>query len=286
MACWHDLAATALLSVYIGFPSVSTRVRSKRTSRDLESPVKNETKSLVPKSGVFSGTAISDSNGEQNVVLAADDNTLAKSNEGDNGVQEINTQDDHNLISHDSQEPQSHQDKMYKAVYRRSRSHRAVSNAGDGSGQGEPTSNGSNIDLNLAVDLINETNEPAHTTYSLDVEQATYNTNHGWNNIIIPHVHVRSPRNGSSSRGQPTEEEHGSSPKTTVGLRSTRNRRVSSNHVHERSPPIRKKSSQSSAKGSWLLLSLPEEGCRYIPQQADEVVYLRQVSLMDYNYCL
>ncbi|XP_054786202.1 uncharacterized protein LOC129292639 [Prosopis cineraria] len=272
----HSSGPGHLSEPYIGFPSVSTKVRSKRSSRDLESPAKNETKFLVPKSG----TAVNDLNKEHNIVLAANDSTIAKSNQEDNGVQEINAQVDKNFTSHDSLEPQLHRDKMYKAVYRRSRSHRAVTNAGDGSGLGESTSNGSNVNLNPAVDLMNGTNESAHTVGSLDVEPATSDPNNGWNNLEIHQVHeyctIRSPQNGSSNRGQPTEEEQGSSSKITVGLRSTRSRRVSYHHIHKSSPPIRKKSSQPTTKGSWLLLSTHEEGCRYIPQQADDVVYLRQ----------
>lgn len=36
-------------------------------------------------------------------------------------------------------------------------------------------------------------------------------------------------------------------------------------------------SSKSDGKTNWLLLSAQEEGCRYIPQLGDEVVYVRQV---------
>ncbi|KAK4283700.1 hypothetical protein QN277_000625 [Acacia crassicarpa] len=269
----HSRGLDHLSEPYISFPSVSTKVRSKRSSRDLESPAKNEIKSLVPKNGC-AGTTVNNLNEEQNIGLAADDNSIAKSNERDKGVQEINAQVDNNFTSHDTLEPQQHRDKMYKAVYRRSRSHKAVTNPGDG--PGESTSNGSNINLNLAVDRTTGTTEPAHTDRSLNVEPATSDLN-GWNNHQVnEYCTIRSPQNGSSNRGQPTEGGRGSNSKITVGLRSTRNRRVSYHHIHESSPPSRKRSSQSTTKGSWLMLSTLEEGCRYIPQQGDEVVYLRQ----------
>ncbi|GAB2265780.1 hypothetical protein Dimus_000816 [Dionaea muscipula] len=69
---------------------------------------------------------------------------------------------------------------------------------------------------------------------------------------------------------QPFSREWGS---RTVGLRSIRNRRVK--FVRDTSPIDRKKSNHSQRKSSWLMLSA-HEGSRYIPQQGDQVVYLRQ----------
>lgn len=262
----------------LAFPSVSTKVRSKRNSRDPDSPPKNETKASVLKIS-SSSTHGNDLNKEQNMVEATDDNSKEKSNQGENGAQEINAQVDKICTPHSSLEPSSNRDKMYKAVYRRSRSHRAVTSIVNGGGLGESTSNGSNINLNAAADHTNGTNEAAHTTGSLEVEPTTSDPNSGCNNLKVNQDHeYRSPQNGSSKRGQPTEEERGSGSKMTVGLRSTRSRRASYHHIRESSPINRKKSTQSTSKGSWLLLSTHEQGCRYIPQQGDEVVYLRQVS--------
>lgn len=278
----HSTGADQHSEPYIGFPYVSTKVRSKRSSRDpeSESPAKNETKLSLLKSSSC-GTHVNDLNKEQKMVVAADDNTRAKPNQGENGAQKLYAQVDKNVTSHDSLEPNSRRDKMYKAVYRRSRSNRAVTNIGDGGDLGESTSNGSNINLNAAVDLVNGTNEAAPTTGSLEMEPTTSDPNSGWSNVKVhqglEYCTIRSPLNGPSNRGQPTEEERGSSSKMAVGLRSTRSRRANYHYIHEASPINRKKTFQSATKGSWLLLSIHEEGCRYIPQQGDEVVYLRQV---------
>lgn len=270
----------------IGFPSVSTKLRSKRGSRDGESPSKHETKSSVLKNSACSTNADNNLNNEHHIVVVEDgNNNRVTSNQGENGspedaqVKQIST-------SHDSLEPRPNRDKMYKAVYRRSRSHKAVTNLADGSVLGESTSNGSNSNSNVAVGLSNGTNEALHTSGSLELETATCDANNERNNFKVQQGHgscmVRSPQNASTSRGQLTEEERGRSSKLTVGLRSTRSRRSSYN-IRETSPVNIKKPTQSASKGSWLLLSTHEEGCRYIPQQGDEVVYLRQVSC---TYCI
>jgi PH-interacting protein len=64
----------------------------------------------------------------------------------------------------------------------------------------------------------------------------------------------------------------------TVRLRSTRNRKASC-HFHDTSPVDgKRKLHQSAKRASWLMLSMHEEGSRYIPQQGDELAYLRQVT--------
>ena len=170
---------------------------------------------------------------------------------------------------------------MYKAVYRRSRSHRAVTNLADSSGQGEFNSNGRNSNFNATANFSNGTNEAIHTNGSLELEPTTCDPNYERNNLKVlqgpGNCMVKSPQNVSTSGGQLTEEERGSNSKLTVGLRSNRNRRSSYN-ICETSPVNKRKSLQSATRGSWLLLSTHEEGCRYIPQQGDEVAYLRQVS--------
>jgi PH-interacting protein len=216
-------------------------------------------------------------NNEEHVVVVKDDNnTRLTSNQRENDSQEVDAQAKQVSTSHDSLEPHSNRDKMFKAVYRRSRSHKAVTN---GSGMGESTSNGSNSNLNVAVDS-NGTNEALHTNGSLDLELGTRIPNNEQSNLKVQQGNgscmVRIPQSVSPNKGKLTEE-RGSNSNLTVGLRSTRNRRSTYN-IHETSPVNRRKSLQSTVKGSWLLLSTHEEGCRYIPQQGDEVVYLRQVS--------
>ncbi|KAK7303698.1 hypothetical protein RJT34_14611 [Clitoria ternatea] len=271
----------------IGFPSVSTKLRSKRGSRDSEkSPSKHETKSSVLKNSACSSNGNDNLNETQLVIGVEDENTRVTSIQGENGSHEMDPQIKQNSTSHDSLEPRSHRDKMYKAVYRRSRSHRAVAKLADGSGLGESTSNGSNSNLNAPVDISNGTNEAIHTNGS--IEPTTCDPNYEQNNLKVQQGHrkcmVRSPQNVSSNGGQVTEEERDSSSKLTVGLRSTRSRRSSYN-IRETSPVNRRKSVQSATKGSWLLLSIHEEGCRYIPQQGDEVVYLRQGHQEYIDYC-
>lgn len=263
----------------IGFPSVSTKLRSKRGTRNPESPCKLETKSSVLNNNASSSNANINVNNEQHVVVVKDDNnTGVTSNQRENGSPEVDVQAKQVTTSHDSLEPHSNRDKMFKAVYRRSRSHRAVTNLADGSGLGESTSNGSNTNFNVAVDS-NGTNEALHTNGSLELEQGSCVPNNEQSNLKVQQGNgscmVRIPQNVSPNKGKLTEEERGSSSKLTVGLRSTRNRRSTYN-IRETSPVNRRKSLQSAVKGSWLLLSTHEEGCRYIPQQGDEVVYLRQ----------
>ncbi|KAK2394819.1 WD40 domain-containing protein [Trifolium repens] len=259
----------------IGFPSVSTKLRSKRGTRNPESPCKHETKSSVLKNIASSCNADNNLNNEEHVVVVKDDNnTRLTSNQRENHSQEVDAQAKQVSTSHDSLEPHSNRDKMFKAVYRRSRSHKAVTN---GSGMGESTSNGSNSNLNVAVDS-NGTNEALHTNGSLELELGTRITNNEQSNLKVQQGNgsciARIPQNVSPNKGKLTEE-RGSNSNLTVGLRSTRNRRSTYN-IRETSPVNRRKSLQSTVKGSWLLLSTHEEGCRYIPQQGDEVVYLRQ----------
>ncbi|QCE13346.1 WD40 repeat [Vigna unguiculata] len=270
----------------ISFCSVSTKLRSKRGARDPESPSKPETKSSVLKNTVCSSNDNTTLSNEQHVLV--DDNTRDKSNLGENVSQEIDPQIRENSTSQDLLEPQAQRDKMYKAVYRRSRSHRAVTNLADSGGQGESTSNGSNSNFNIAADFCNGTNEAIHTNGSLELEPSTCDPNYVQNNCKVLQGHgdsiIKSPQNVSTSGGQLTEEERGSSSKLTVGLRSTRSRRSSYN-IRETSPVNKRKSLQSNVKVSWLLLSTHEEGCRYIPQQGDEVVYLRQGHQEYIDYC-
>ena len=88
----------------IGFPCVSTKLRSKRGSRDPESPSKHETKSSVLKNNACS---TNDNQNLNNVVVDDSDNTGVASNHGDNGSQEIDPQIRQNSTSQDLPEPQS-----------------------------------------------------------------------------------------------------------------------------------------------------------------------------------
>ncbi|OIV95925.1 hypothetical protein TanjilG_27029 [Lupinus angustifolius] len=272
--------AEPLTEPNICFPSVSTKLRSKRGSRDPESPAKHETKFPMLKNSAFISNANNNLNKQCTDVVEDGSNTKVISSPGKNGSEEIDTQFRQNSTSHDSLEPPPRSDRLFKTVYKRTRSHRTVANLGDGSsGLGESTSNGSNSNCNTAVDFINGTNEAVHTNGSLEVEPTTCDPNDEQNNLQVQQGHEyckdKSLRSVSKNRGHLTEEGRGSSSKLNVGLRSTRSRKSSYN-ICETSPVNKRKSLQSANKGSWLLLSTQEEGCRYIPQLGDEVVYLRQ----------
>lgn len=71
-------------------------------------------------------------------------------------------------------------------------------------------------------------------------------------------------------------DERMSNSKLTVRSRSARNRRGGC-HGNDERFSSGWKSNHPIRKLSWLILSKHEEGYRYIPQQGDEVVYLRQV---------
>lgn len=171
-----------------------------------------------------------------------------------------------------SQAPHSQKkDRMYSAVYRRSRSFKAARTPSDGNGAhiGENTSNTSCQSLNRNVDTNGTMVDGINQSHSVELRDTTEE--------LVNHERSveRSRRTENSSLNKfarRPREEWGSS--MTVGLRSTRNRRI--NFVRDASPVDRRRSGQSLRKISWLMLSVPDCS-RYIPQHGDEVVYLRQV---------
>ncbi|KAL1359050.1 hypothetical protein HN51_004293 [Arachis hypogaea] len=262
------------------FPSVLTKLRSKRGSRDPECSSKHGTKSPVLKNSACSNHA---SNEQCMIVTENGDNSkVVIPNRGENGSQEIDAQGTQHCTSNGPLEPHPRRDKMFKAVYKRSRSNRASNNSANGGALGESTSNGSNSNFNTSVGFSNGTNKDVRDNGSIEMEPITSDPNDKGNHLKVENGHEdgvgRSQHNMQTNGVKFTEEERGSSSKSTVGIRSTRSRRSSYNihETHETSPVNRKKSLQSANKGSWLLLSTQEEGCRFIPQQGDEVVYLRQ----------
>nr|CAD1833232.1 unnamed protein product [Ananas comosus var. bracteatus] len=78
----------------------------------------------------------------------------------------------------------------------------------------------------------------------------------------------------SDARDQLLPDEWKSASKTIVGMRSVRNRRE--NYSFSDPRPLDKRKHQPSRKLSWLMLLEHEESYRYIPQQGDDVAYLRQ----------
>ncbi|XP_038700956.1 PH-interacting protein-like isoform X2 [Tripterygium wilfordii] len=167
--------------------------------------------------------------------------------------------------------------RMYDVVYRRSKTHRARSNLEGCGGMRASTSN------DVDVDSYEKMTEGVLQTHLTGLNGNTQDGNIGSNELKMGQGHLSenahrsaSNNNGNSrDRSQLAHEEWGSKLKMTVGLRSTRNRR-SSYHFRDTSPIDKKKWHQVTKEGSWLLLSMPDKGSRYIPQLGDEVVYLRQ----------
>lgn len=140
--------------------------------------------------------------------------------------------------------------KMYNAVYRRTRSYRArtLSDSHDGVIE-ESTSNVENHNPDIASNII-ELRE-GHVSEHLS------------QNLV------------SFKKGELFTGEWRSN---SIGLRSSRNKRGSYHFRDDASSLDKRKTNHQTNKGtSWLMLSSHEGGSRYIPQQGDEVVYLRQV---------
>lgn len=183
------------------------------------------------------------------------------------GVDKLEAQIDREYrpVMQDPPKLHSRPDKMYNAVYKRSKFSRTRTNSEDnGGGMEESTSNASDNYFNPGLDFHEATTDGVRRTRSMGLKQG-----HGSKSTIS------SDQSPMDRYQQTICEEWRSSSKTTVGLRSTRNRKPSY-HVRDTSPVDRRKSHQSGKKPSWLLLSEHEPGSRYIPQQGDDVVYLRQ----------
>ncbi|KAJ6718558.1 WD REPEAT DOMAIN 9 [Salix purpurea] len=170
--------------------------------------------------------------------------------------------------------------RMFDVVYRRSKPGRGrISSEGDSSIR-EDTFGACVPHLDSRGDSYEGTFSGSHRTCSMDLKAPTHDANMASNNLQLGQGHesddtCRDAHNDSINRCQLSCEEWGSSSRMTARLRSTRNRKAS-NHFHDTGPVDGRKLHQSAKKASWLMLSTHEEGSRYIPQQGDEVAYLRQ----------
>ncbi|KAK2990255.1 hypothetical protein RJ640_014707 [Escallonia rubra] len=187
------------------------------------------------------------------------DYNAAKMPISDNGASEESTR---------LQDLQRHpHDRMFSAVYRRSKSIRLRGN--DGGGVGASTSNAADRNLD----------EPTETA----AEGIRRTRSMGWGPTTRDSNLLASPKfaacDGSEETSTsaenngfddeiPSEEWRSNS---RVGLRSTRSRRV--NYYSRETSPSDRRKSQQSGRSSWLMMSSHEEGPRYIPQKGDEVVY-------------
>ncbi|KAI5574178.1 hypothetical protein BDE02_10G128100 [Populus trichocarpa] len=170
--------------------------------------------------------------------------------------------------------------RMFDVVYRRSKPGRGrISSEGDGSIR-EDTLSACDPHLDFRGDSYEGASGGSHRTRSMGLKAPTHDSNMASNNLQLEQGHesddtCRDALNNSINRCQLSCEEWGSSSRMTARLRSTRNRKASY-HFRDTSPVDGRKLHQSAKKASWLMLSMHEEGSRYIPQQGDEVAYLRQ----------
>ncbi|KAL6990058.1 hypothetical protein U1Q18_015807 [Sarracenia purpurea var. burkii] len=262
------------------------RIRSKRVSKDDESP-KSKVKSSMQdwrNGGSHALSESPDTKQSPDSEMPDYDGIVGPRTHGDqkdvaSSVPRIDRTSRSVLL--DSHKSKSH-DKMYNAVYRRSKPSRDRSNAEGGSGGvGANTSDVNNHSL-AGVDFPETpTNGVCHTR-SMGLKVTIHDKN-----AVDCNIKSREDHDGSKDSSadvqkssinacneRPYEEWRSGFSRVGVGLRSTRNRR-SSYHFHDASLPDRMKLHQP-GKNSWLMLSTHEEGSRYIPQLGDEVVYFRQ----------
>lgn len=269
-------------------PFSSEVKNSSGVMTDSADATKQELRNLTNdcKSGLHDETCENHSCMEQDIaqVPAHDQNKRISLAKGDNGLLGSDNNNDISGSTLPNSNLHSNANRIFSAVYRRSKSTRTRTNLeGEASGVGESTSNANTDNIDAQIELQRGSPDLLHKTQSMGLKMSLRkcDAKTGIGDMELDHEHEsEDPSQGSESnhisRCELPHEEWGSSSKATVGLRSTRNRRASF-HLRDTSPPIEKrKSTQSSRKGSWLLLTSHEDGSRYIPQQGDEVVYLRQ----------
>ncbi|THG22303.1 hypothetical protein TEA_024937 [Camellia sinensis var. sinensis] len=276
--------------------STKFRIRSKRISKHDES-CKAKIESFMEDGRNGGSHALSESpDMKQNLNSEVPDYDDAVGPSSDHGVQEglvkSVAQIDSTSMSalQDSHKSNSH-DKMYNAVYRRSKSSKARSNPEGDSGGVANTSNVNNRNLDVGVDFSEATPNVVRRTRSMGLKATTHDANAMGCNIKLREdddgskdASASVQKSSISACNERPYEEWASGSRVSVGLRSTRNRR-SSYHIRDTSPPDRRTSkSHQPGRNSWLMLSTHEEGSRYIPQLEDEVVYLRQGHLEYFSH--
>ncbi|XP_023526980.1 bromodomain and WD repeat-containing protein 1-like isoform X2 [Cucurbita pepo subsp. pepo] len=267
-----------------------TKIRLKSSSLDPEHSLKHKIESLDENSKNDEYYTVSGSprrlNGLQDTVM-----NEAFSDLRNDCPQDMDTAMDEKPISTlcNSSELQAVEtNKMYTAVYRRSKSNKGKSNLeSNGCDSGEHALG--NIGLSAEA---NNHKSMLRKTRSLRFKDS-YDPNNVCDDLKSDEdqeLEQKSRRSGNSpaNRSHIPSEEWGSSSRMTVGSRSTRNRRGSL--TQDLNPVDRRKSVQYARKGSWLMMPAHEGGSRYIPQLGDEVAYLRQghQEYIDHccaNYC-
>lgn len=269
-------------------PFSSEVKNSSGVMTDSADATKQELRNLTNdcKSGLRDETCENRSCMEQDIAQVPADNQNKRISpaKGDNGLLGSDNNNDISGSTLPNSNLHSNANRIFSAVYRRSKSTRTRTNLeGEASGVGESTSNANTDNIGAQIELHRGSPDLLHKTQSMGLKMSLRkcDAKTGIGDMELDREHEsEDPSQGSESnhisRCELPHEEWGSSSKATVGLRSTRNRKASF-HLRDTSPPIEKrKSTQSSRKGSWLLLTSHEDGSRYIPQQGDEVVYLRQ----------
>ncbi|XP_010259313.1 PREDICTED: bromodomain and WD repeat-containing protein 1 [Nelumbo nucifera] len=161
--------------------------------------------------------------------------------------------------------------KMYNAVYKRSKSYRLTNCLeGDTGGLDESISNASNHNLDVKIDFPEAGPDGTRRTRSTGTK-ATTKEREGYGSVGTSKYVEKLTTN---NREQIPCEDWMSGSKVTVGLRSSRNRR--GNYDNDLNLSDKRKAHHSARKLSWLTLAEHEESYRYIPQLGDEVVYFRQ----------
>ncbi|XP_073113760.1 uncharacterized protein [Elaeis guineensis] len=185
-------------------------------------------------------------------------------------------------ISHDSKQLQAESHgKMYNAVYKRSKSSRCRKNSdGDFHGVDESTSNCNNQTGKMKADLNDDVADGVRQRRSMGTRASTNEVTPKAGSFQVKQGHgsLETSRSGGrlilNGGDQLLSDEWKSTSHMTVGLRSARNRRE--NYSSRVPRPLDKRKYQPLRKLSWLMLLEHEESYRYIPQQGDEVAYLRQ----------
>lgn len=257
-----------------------TKIRFKSISLDPERSLKHKIESLDERSKNDEYNTLS---GSPQNLIGLQDNVMngTYSDHGNDCPQDVDILIDKKPLSTlcNSSELPVETNKMYTAVYTRSKSNKGKSNVeSNGCGSGENASFLGNISLHAEADSHKSI---LRKTRSLRLKDSSYDINNVGDDLKSeeeqePEQKSRRSGNSSANRSHMPCEEWGSSSRMTVGSRSTRNRRGS--YTQDINPIDRRKSVQYTRKGSWLMMPAHEGGSRYIPQLGDEVAYLRQVS--------
>ena len=242
--------------------SLKLRIRSKRIVRDPNFPSKLK---------FVTGT-------EEPSNIGGDLMSRSHSRMEHNQISEVPEED--KVIEMPSSPHRSHSNsdqQNYDAVHKRAKSYMARTNAeGYGGSMEESASNAGNYNYDSGIDFHEATTDAVHRTRSMVRDTTSQEPNNVMSRFKVREETSKNAENYSKkTRDQLQSEEWMSSSRMRVRSRSTRYRR--GDYDNYLSPSAGRISNFSGRKVSWLMLSEHEEGYRYIPQQGDEVVYLRQV---------